>query len=517
MIEIRMSTDDYVYDVQGLCKSFYPSEQIVMESWNERSKEGEHVIAIFQGTDYVELTWQKGEDSGQLHRNVPENTRRSYKNTIKKILYEYLSKQTGNTLPWGTLTGVRPTKLVMERLVLGENREQIARFMKEQYYCSEEKIALGYEISKRELELLRAIDYENGYSLYIGIPFCPTRCSYCSFPSYPVGDYEQLVEKYLEALFQEIAYVSTRQWNQKLSTIYIGGGTPTTLSAEQLQRLLRHIKQHFPMEDVVEFTVEAGRPDSITREKLQVMKAEGVTRISINPQSMNQETLDLIGRKHTVSQVKEIFQMAREEGHDTINMDLIIGLPGETAEHMEQTLQQLDALQPDNLTVHSLVLKRAARLNTDYVNHLEMSKQKEETAQASPYELEGQSEKMAQMAAKYAKTHGYEPYYMYRQKNATGSDCDSRENIGYAKPGKECLYNILIMEEKQTILALGAGASSKFLLPAAKKPLQRVENVKSVTDYISRIQEMIGRKEAFWQAHREELQGSMHQVKKRGV
>ena len=208
---------------------------------------------------------------------------------------------------------------------------------------------------------------------------------------------------------------------------------------------------------------------------------------------MNQKTLERIGREHTVEQVERMFHLARKIGHDNINMDLIIGLPEESPEDVKRTLERIAPLNPENLTVHSLVLKRAARLNTQY---------QEETNGEEDYALEGQSGAMAKETTEFAKRHGYEPYYMYRQKNATGADSDSRENIGYAKPGKECIYNILIMEEKQSILAVGAGASSKFLLPQEKKKIQRVENVKSITDYIERIDEMIERKECFWQKHK---------------
>lgn len=496
MIEIQMSKQDFVYDVQGLCKSFYPSTQIVIEDWKQTvtDREPEILLQVELAEDYVEVTVHTQGIFEKRKAEAPKDNRRGYKNVLKKLLYELLSKMTGKKLPWGTLTGVRPTKLVMERLEMGESREDIDTYMKEHYFCSEEKIALGYQISRKELEILNAIDYKNGYSLYVGIPFCPTRCSYCSFPSYPMGDFGILMEQYLEALFREISYVASKKWNQRLSTIYIGGGTPTTLSVDQLRRLLRHIKQCCSMEQVVEFTVEAGRPDSITREKLEVMKEEGVTRISINPQTMNQDTLERIGRKHTVEDVERIFAMAREVGHDNINMDLIIGLPQETSQSLKQTLSRIEKLNPENLTVHSLVLKRAARLNTERVN--EASCKMEQTPDEMA--LIGETAAMAEITTQYAATHGYEPYYMYRQKNATGTDSDSRENIGYAKPGKECIYNILIMEEKQTILAVGAGASSKFLLPKAKKKIERVENVKSVTDYIQRIDEMIERKEHFW-------------------
>ena len=350
---------------------------------------------------------------------------------------------------------------------------------------------LGYDIAKRELDILNRIDYKNGYSLYIGIPFCPTRCSYCSFPSYPMEQFGTLVEQYLEALFQEIDFAAGCNWKRKLSSIYIGGGTPTTLTAGQLRRLLQKIKQSFPMEHVEEFTVEAGRPDSIDVEKLKVLKEEGVTRISINPQTMNQKTLDHIGRKHTVEEVEHAFWLAREAGHDNINMDLIVGLPGETVDSVRATLERIERLNPESLTVHSLVVKRAARLNL----------QLEEEEQ----NLAANTGEMLLVAADYAKKHGLVPYYMYRQKNATGMDQDSQENVGFSKPGRESIYNILIMEEKQTILAFGAGASSKFLLPQAKKKIERVENVKSVTDYIERIDEMIERKQKFLENYKEEF------------
>lgn len=498
MISIQLSKEDFVYDIQGLCKSFYPSEQIVIEvdqkmvSKDADKKKDWLRIEIEMSDSLIALVSHNQGRSKKYQKSVLSTERRAYKNILKKLLYQLLMEQTGKQLPWGTLTGVRPTKLAMERLELGEQKEQVVAFMKEHYFCSEEKIALAYTISKRELDILEAIDYRNGYSLYVGIPFCPTRCSYCSFPSYPVEQFGNLIERYLEALYKELSYVAGKAWNKRLSTIYIGGGTPTTLTAMQLRQLIQKIKALFPMEQVVEFTVEAGRPDSITEEKLKVLKEEGVTRISINPQTMNQKTLDRIGRKHTVEQVERIFRLARRMGHDTINMDLIIGLPEETPLDVKKTLDRLAPLAPENLTVHSLVLKRAARLNTKY----------QEEASGEDYALEGQSAAMAKETVEFAKEHGYVPYYMYRQKNATGSDSDSRENIGYAKPGKECIYNILIMEEKQTILAVGAGASSKFLLPMEKKKIQRVENVKSITDYIERIDEMIDRKESFWRKHK---------------
>lgn len=494
MIIIQMSRTDFEYDVQGLCKSFYPSEQIVFCPWTEEmlhNEESNFRIKIEQEETWLQVTIYYNEEECALREKAEYTNRKQYKNVLKKSLYTLLQKVSGKQLPWGTLTGVRPSKLVMERLELGETKEEIWQYMQKQYFCSREKMELGYEIAKREWDILNRIDYKNGYSLYVGIPFCPTRCSYCSFPSYPMEQFGTLVERYLQALYQEIDFVAGCKWKRKLTSIYIGGGTPTTLTASQLRDLIRKIKESFPMETVEEFTVEAGRPDSIDREKLAVLREEGIDRISINPQTMNQKTLDHIGRNHTVEKVKEAFSLAREMGHDNINMDLIVGLPGEKVEEVRETMRQIEALNPESLTVHSLVVKRAARLN--------MQLEEEEL------HMESDTGKMLQVAAEYAKQHGLVPYYMYRQKNATGTNQDSQENIGFSKPGKECIYNILIMEEKQTILALGAGASSKFLLPEGKKKIERVENVKSIVDYVERIDEMIARKQTFLSEHREEF------------
>lgn len=488
MIKIQLSREDYVFDIQGLCKAFYPSRQIkiITESWKSEMDFGQITddeilfIRIYLGDCNIEVEALSKGKKIQEKDSADAKDRKLYKNILKRCIYRVLHQISGKELPWGTLTGVRPSKLPMERLELGESREDIERYMQEQYYCSKDKISLGYEIAKKELDILKAIDYKNGYSLYIGIPFCPTRCLYCSFPSFPLEQFKKYVKDYLKALYKEIEFAGRNLWAKKLTSIYIGGGTPTTLEAAELRRLIQKIKQSFPMDHVVEFTVEAGRPDTITVEKLQVLKEEGVTRISINPQTMNQDTLNHIGRKHTVEEVVKGFELARNAGHDNINMDLIMGLPGEDIEQVKKTLEWVEKLAPESLTVHSLVVKRAARLN--------MQLDKEEHC------MVGDTSEMMTITEKFAQKHGYEPYYMYRQKNATGSSNDSQENIGYAKPGMESIYNIIIMEEKQSILALGAGASTKIMLPEGPKKLERIENVKNVVEYINRIDEMIDRK-----------------------
>lgn len=421
----------------------------------------------------VRKEWEAASESTEI--SVDYEDRFETKNRIKRRLYVLLMGETGKQLPWGTLTGIRPTKIAMTKLAEGALPEEIFRYMKETYFTSDEKIRLSIEIAQRERQLLSAIDYKNGYSLYIGIPFCPTTCLYCSFTSYPIGKWKERTGEYLEALFREMDYVAEEKRGCTLDTVYFGGGTPTSLSPEDLDILITRLKKTFDFSTVQEFTVEAGRPDSITREKLQVLKNHGVTRISINPQTMKEETLKLIGRRHTVEDVKERFQMAREMGFDNINMDLIIGLPEEGLEDVRTTMEEVKALAPDSVTVHSLAIKRAARLNTmkEVYKDLKITNTQE----------------MIDLTAQYAREMGLEPYYLYRQKNMAGNF----ENVGYAAPGKACIYNVLIMEEQQTIIGCGAGTTTKRLFPEENR-IERVENVKDVEQYISRIDEMIERK-----------------------
>lgn len=498
MLTMTIWGEDFEQEVRPLIKAFYPGEdfhvikkeedleqqQILSEDAFAEMLEG---LSLEEQSDYVFLlrptegfvavkgdTWRTGTFS-----DVPEGAeRRVYKDCLMRVLHDILRDKTGIVLPWGIMTGIRPTKQVLERLEEGESEEEIRAFLREEYLCSDEKIATCLEVAKTEHRLLTELDYLNGYSVYIGIPFCPSTCYYCSFPSYPLAVHGHLVEAYLEALKKEIHYAAGAIPNKKLQTIYIGGGTPTSLSAEQLDELLTEIEKSFDLSDVKEYTVEAGRPDSITKEKLLAIRRHGISRISINPQTMKQETLDLIGRKHTVEQIEETFSLARELGFDNINMDLIIGLAKESPEDVAMTLQRIGRLQPDNLTVHTLAVKRAARLNT----------KKEEYEDMAATDVA----EMLRLSTEFAKAQDYHPYYLYRQKNMT----ENLENVGYSKPGREGLYNILIMEEKHTILALGAGATSKFVF-AEKNRLERVENVKSLKDYIERIDEMIARKQEF--------------------
>lgn len=478
-IGIQFSERNFEYDVYSLVRAFYPAGNVQMYVPGEEEPAGEFecLITIGYRSDGIDCRISvSGEEKfcGKTDVDFYEN-RPETKNRLKQLVYRGLSEVSKRTLPWGTLTGIRPTKIPMHLLEEGWKNPQIAEYMRSTYYSGNEKTALAIAIANRERAILKDIDYENGYSLYVGIPFCPSICLYCSFGSHPLSKWRDRMEEYLDALLREISFVGREFRDKKLNTIYIGGGTPTTLEPRQMRRLLHHITECFDLQDLQEFTVEAGRPDSITEEKLMVLREFPVNRISINPQTMHQKTLDLIGRGHTVEQVRDAFALARKLSFDNINMDLIIGLPGEGKDEVKETLREIESLHPDSITVHSLSLKRATRLHLFKDQYEEISFEN--------------SQEIMEMAEKSAGSLDMYPYYLYRQKNIAGNF----ENVGYAKVDKAGIYNILIMEEKQSILAVGAGASTKLVFDHGRR-IERVENVKDVTHYISRIDEMIERK-----------------------
>ncbi len=503
MIDITYSEKDFDYELEALFVNFFPGQ--CFGSGKEEETlfvhfvfETYEIVILVRAGDFQIQDKVTVSGEGDFHKKPDKSAhpyRTYYKNELKRLLFRMLEGFPEERLPegfekqfpvWGTMTGVRPTKIPMNELLSGKEEEEVYRELRDIYCCSEEKSRLCMEIAKREASLLQTMNYENGYSLYIGIPFCPTTCLYCSFPSYPVERFGDLIPDYLNALFREIREMGEICKGKRLTSVYIGGGTPTSLSAEQLGALLGELKAHFLVSEECEFTVEAGRPDSITKEKLLVLKEHSAGRISINPQTMQQKTLDLIGRRHTVEDTKRAFSLARELGFDDINMDLIVGLPGEDVEDFLDTLEQIRRLEPDSVTIHSLVIKRASGLR-------ELLEENKDSTRVEKSRIQTM-EKSLLLAEQKLRGGGYEPYYMYRQKNSSGHFGSSgQENIGFSKPGKECLYNILIMEEMQTIIALGAGASTKRYDPE-KRIVSRVENVKSIRDYISRIDEMIERK-----------------------
>lgn len=484
MIHLLCKSEAYTYNVYHIIKAFFPSEEVITSVDEEASCYVEVCLPDEGGRLAVD---EEQLADAMRQRGAAPKEQKELKYWIDVCLCRRLLKLTGRSLAWGILTGVRPTKIAMQRAEEGWDRDRFVPWFQEECMVSGRKAELAWEIAKREQAMLGRLDYEEGYSLYVGIPFCPSICTYCSFSSGALSDWKDRVGEYLEALQKELVFIAKRSRDRKLNTVYIGGGTPTTLTADQLDGLLTCIDAHFSREYLLEYTVEAGRPDSITAEKLKVLKRHGITRISINPQSMQQKTLDMIGRKHRVEEIAEAYRMARELGFGNINMDLIAGLPGEGIQDMQDTLRQIEELAPDSLTVHSLAIKRASKMR-----RADLGKDQEKVSRT----LEG----MIEASREAADRMGLVPYYLYRQKNIAGNF----ENVGYAKVDKAGIYNILIMEEKQSIIAAGAGASTKIVLkepvpmPGSKKKkmtyLMRIENVKAIDAYIARIDEMTARK-----------------------
>ena len=464
------------YELSMLAKEFFPEAEISEDApeylfvysdacWSlygpvTASSAGRELLAKYPNGQIPPMTFAGGDP---------------LKNRMKQGLYGLLSEWTGRALPWGILTGVKPVKLAVSILNAGRSRTETETILQDEYRLSPNKTDLLLETASREIELLSG-DSRDGreWAIYIGIPFCPTRCAYCSFVSYDYHMLGDLMDRYVEALIEEIRACGELAAGRRITSLYMGGGTPTSLSAQQLDRVLTEADRAFHLDQIPEATVEAGRPDTITVDKLKVLAAHGIGRISVNPQTMNQKTLDRIGRRHTVEDVIRAYEMARSEGFDNINMDLIMGLPGETVQDVQHTVQEIRRLAPDSLTVHSLAIKRSSRLK--------------ETGLYSDAPAEA-IEQMLALGQETAAALGMKPYYLYRQKNMAGNF----ENTGYCTPGKECMYNIEIMEEKQNICAMGAGSVSKVYDPSRDR-IDRISNVKNAGDYIGRLAEMIGRK-----------------------
>ncbi len=460
------SNHKFQYEVERLFRSFFPPVQIKL-STEMADADGEYCLTARteNGGGYtllVELVC--GGKRYSMSRSVPADMpEKEQEREMCILLYKALREFTGRDLPWGILTGVRPVK------VLSKMTDTQAL---QGYLVSSRKLALARRIEKIQKPLEESIP-ANSFSLYISIPFCPTRCSYCSFVSHSVQQAAARLDEYLVRMTEEMKQLASISRHLGLipDTIYVGGGTPTVLSAEQLKRLFAGL-DCFDLSHIREFTVEAGRPDTITLEKLEAIKAAGAERVSVNPQTMNDDVLKAIGRAHDSTQTEQAFLMAREVGFDVINMDLIAGLPTDTYESFTASLDRVCALSPENITVHSLSLKRAARLFHEGCD-----------SEA------GTAERMIDYSHKKLAECGYVPYYLYRQKNTA----DNQENTGYSKPGCESLYNAYIMEELQTILAVGAGASTK-LVDRQNGRIVRLMNPKYPYEYLDRFTDILDNK-----------------------
>ena len=499
-LRIRTDCPQFYSDLCDVLRLFYGDVTVEDCSGREAAPGGdlfEHEWSAENGV-WVDR-WRNGGHAAERRTPVccghPLEVKRVRKRAAKAALYDLLVGMTGVRPPWGSLTGIRPTRLLYEGLEQGLSMDEAVQRVIREFDVSPDRARLLAEIAQMQRGILRPAEGE--FDLYIGIPFCTTRCSYCSFASGEIGD-GRLVAPYVEALTREIRLCGEmiRARGLRLRAGYVGGGTPTAIPCADLERILSAAQEAFP--GAVEWTVEAGRPDTIDREKLAMLKSRGIGRISVNPQTFSDETLARIGRKHTGADTVRAYELARSMGFDDINMDLIAALPGETPEVFSRTLDRVIELDPESVTVHALAIKRSSRLHERL--HVEGGGH-------APAAADGAAEMIA-MARARLTAGGWRPYYLYRQKYMAGN----LENVGYAKPGRACLYNIGNMEETASVLALGAGAITKWLydreasVPEAEVEalrfanlqlrIERAPNVRNIEQYIARVDEMAARKRA---------------------
>ncbi|MCI1964571.1 MAG: coproporphyrinogen dehydrogenase HemZ [Oscillospiraceae bacterium] len=468
---------EFQYEIENLCRVFFPDQKIEAVQ-NPEEADVFTGIAPCSGGVRVHVSVRLNGERKNADEMIParEADPHEQERRMSVLLYGLLSQARGFYPQWGILTGVRPVKL-FSRLAerMGEN--EAARYFEQKLLVSKEKTELCRMTSRNQQEIL-SIPQARSFSLYIAVPFCPTRCAYCSFVSTSVEKTFRLIPDYVNLLCKELRHTAeiAAQLGLVCDSVYVGGGTPTTLSAPQLKQVLDTVRNHFDLSACRELTVEAGRPDTVTQEKLDALRQGGTTRISINPQTLNDQVLRAIGRAHTTEQTLEAFSLARKCGFNNINMDLIVGLPKDSEDSFQRTLNGVVGLNPESITIHTLALKRASRLSLD---------------PAGPYSGDAQTaQNMLGYADQNLLASGYSPYYLYRQSRMVGN----LENTGWAKPGFKGYYNIFIMEEKETILACGAGAVTKLYTPAPNR-LERIFNFKYPYEYINRFSEMMTRKD----------------------
>lgn len=457
------------YEMEALCRMFLHGRELKITEEAEIPPKEDYIYTALEG-DEITVKAKIDGKYAEAKRTAENDHARNMELAVFGVLTEILSIRP----KWGVLTGIRPVKLAMQLHDMGLSEEEIRKKLKEERLVSDEKLDLLLTTMEHELEI-RASSRPNSVSLYISIPFCPSRCSYCTFTSHSVEKAAKLIPQYVELLCDELKDIAVLidEIGLHLETVYMGGGTPTVLTAKQLDRVLSTVNESFDMTGVRELTVEAGRPDTITAEKLAVLKKNGVGRISINPQTMDDEVLAAIGRKHTAEDVKNAFALAKTFDFDSINMDLISGLPGDNMEKFRKTIAEVIAMNPDNITLHTLTVKHGANL-----------------APMAQSVFAATADAMNEYAYDEFAKAGYFPYYLYRQK----STVDNLENVGFCKPGKEGIYNIFIMDETHTVLSAGAGGVTKMKAPYDKK-IERIFNFKYPYEYIERFELMNERKE----------------------
>ncbi len=469
----------YKYESEKVCRIFFPTEKMIFSDGSDSPEAcGRTVRAVVTRTgDAVSFFCAAAVDGKTACAEetvplteIPDGS--AGEKQLARVMVQALSEATGVTPPWGILTGVRPSKLMRACVEEFGEAAAAARFTSF-YRVSPQKTALALEIDRNQREIVRGVTKAD-CTVYVSIPFCPTRCSYCSFVSHSISQAKKLIPDYLRLLCGEIRLTAETAARAGIrpKTVYVGGGTPTSLSAGELRTVLSALNDAFSARDTEEFTVEAGRPDTITPEKLEAMKEAGVSRISINPQTFSDAVLRAVGRPHTAADTEEKYLLARKLGFDNINMDLIAGLPTDTPEGFGDSIRRAISLSPENITVHTLALKRAAFLTA------------EETAAAG-----GMTGRMVEYACEQLTAAGYLPYYMYRQSKSAGN----LENVGWTKPGRLCLYNVYMMEELHTVLACGGGAVTKLITPG-DPDIARIYNFKYPYEYIGRFDELAARK-----------------------
>ncbi len=472
---IYLKGNDFHFELENVSRLFLPQEKITpvpVEAFPVQTPVGIVAYCAVEGdAASCRLTLEEFDQSLSETISIAEDTEL----ILCTLLYRLLVKLLGFTQDWGLVTGVRPIKLL--RRLTDEMGESAADgYFRDRLLVSDHKRSLCRNTLTQEDAILR-LSRPDSFSLYVSIPFCPTRCDYCSFVSQTVVRAKKLIPEYVDCLCREIAYTGriARELGIRLETVYFGGGTPTTLSAEQLATVLNAVESSFDLSHLREYTVEAGRPDTVTAEKMAVLRRAGVGRVSINPQTLQQPVLDAIGRKHTVDQFYEAFAMARDAGFTNINTDLIAGLPGDTYEGFCDTLDRIMTLSPESVTVHTLSMKRASNLMLEH---------------RADYRVQDDAVRMVRRTAQMLPNAGYRPYYLYRQSRTVGN----QENVGWAKPGYEGLYNVYIMDETHTILGCGAGSVSKLKQPHSEY-LERIFNYKFPYEYNTGIEEMLRRKD----------------------
>lgn len=472
---LRLVGHENRYAMEQIMLTLFPTEKVV---YTEEPFSGDGVVStLSQGDTWLTATAVITRDGktvcGRARCRTSEATESLRRQILRQSFYKAALTFLEKPPSWGALSGVRPTKLVSRHLMAGGTWESADRLLRDVYYVSPERRELCLEAAKATMAALEK-QREGDISLYVGIPFCPTRCIYCSFVSEAVEKSRHLIEPYLQALEQEIhgAAEGLRRHPHRIRTVYIGGGTPTTLNARQMGWLLDILHREFDLSECLEFTVEAGRPDTLDLEKLRVIKAGGATRISINPQTMDDRVLEIMGRSHDSAAVLRAYDEALQAGHRDINMDLIAGLPGDTPEGFAKTLEQVLALEPTNITVHTLALKKAAALYYEQQTVLPTGEMVSQMLEAGNQAL---------------KKHEYRPYYLYRQKYMTGSF----ENVGWSRHGFDNLYNIYMMEELHSILSLGAGGMTKIIRGGK---IDRLSNPKYPREYIRDSLEIAAKK-----------------------